>query len=107
MSDPEHLLARWSRRKREASEEREETTAPAPPAPAGDDVRDRTDPETPADVARAPGDATDPAVLPFDLTQLPPLESITAATDIRAFLAPGVPPDLARAALRRAWVADP
>ena len=33
--------------------------------------------------------------------------SITAATDIRAFLAPGVPPELTRAALRRAWVADP
>src|SRR5262249_24609695 len=31
----------------------------------------------------------------------------TAATDIRAFLAPGVPPELTRAALRRAWAADP
>ena len=28
-------------------------------------------------------------------------------TDIRAFLAPGVPKELARAALRRAWSADP
>ena len=28
----------------------------------------------------------------FDLASLPPIESITAATDIRAFLAPGVPP---------------
>ena len=33
--------------------------------------------------------------------------SITAATDIRAFLAPGVPAELTRAALRRAWSADP
>ena len=33
--------------------------------------------------------------------------SITAATDIRAFLAPGVPAELTRAALRRAWTADP
>ena len=33
--------------------------------------------------------------------------SITAVTDIRAFLAPGVPTELARAALRRAWSADP
>ena len=42
----------------------------------------------------------------FDLASLPSLESITAATDIRAFLAPGVPKELARAALRRAWSAD-
>ena len=33
--------------------------------------------------------------------------SITAVTDIRAFLAPGVPAELTRAALRRAWSADP
>jgi hypothetical protein len=44
---------------------------------------------------------------PLDLTKLPPIESITAETDIRAFLAPGVPAELTRAALRRAWVADP
>jgi hypothetical protein len=43
----------------------------------------------------------------FDLASLPSLDSITAATDIRAFLAPGVPQSLARAALRRAWAADP
>ena len=30
-----------------------------------------------------------------------------AATDVRAFLSPGVPKELARAALRRAWSADP
>ena len=54
-------------------------------------------------------DAT-PAVAPkpeFDLSQLPSLESITSATDIRAFLTPGVPQDFTRAALRRAWAADP
>jgi hypothetical protein len=38
---------------------------------------------------------------------LPPIESIAADTDITAFLRPGVPADLAQAALRRAWVADP
>jgi hypothetical protein len=43
----------------------------------------------------------------FDPASLPPIESISAETDIRAFLAPGVPPELARAALRRAWAADP
>jgi hypothetical protein len=44
---------------------------------------------------------------PFDPDSLPPIETITAQTDIRAFLAPGVPPELTRAALRRAWTADP
>src|SRR5262249_37527514 len=48
-----------------------------------------------------------PAEAPFDLKTLPPIESITAATDIRPFLVPGVPAELARAALRRAWSADP
>ena len=38
---------------------------------------------------------------------LPATESITADTDIRAFLAPGIPAHLTRAALRRAWAADP
>ena len=35
------------------------------------------------------------------------IESITADTDIRAFLAPGVPVQLTRAALRRVWETDP
>ncbi len=43
----------------------------------------------------------------FDLTTLPSIETITAETDIRAFLAPGVPTELKLAALRRAWATDP
>lgn len=43
----------------------------------------------------------------FNPASLPPIESIQAASDVRAFLAPGVPLDLARTALRRAWVIDP
>jgi Protein of unknown function (DUF3306) len=50
--------------------------------------------------------ATPPAPA-FDPTTLPSLESITAESDIRAFLAPGVPAELTHAALRRAWSADP
>jgi hypothetical protein len=38
---------------------------------------------------------------------LPPIESIAGGSDIRPFLAAGVPADLTRAALRRAWSADP
>jgi hypothetical protein len=38
---------------------------------------------------------------------LPPIAAIDAGSDIRAFLAAGVPAELTRAALRRAWSADP
>jgi hypothetical protein len=85
MSEPEKFLGRWSRRKREQAE----PAAPAEAKPA------------------PPPEAAEPAEPPFDLASLPPLESIGAASDIRAFLQPGVPPDLMRAALRRAWSADP
>ena len=43
----------------------------------------------------------------FDLDSLPPIESIGVGTDIRAFLQKGVPLELTRAALRRAWTSDP
>jgi hypothetical protein len=42
-----------------------------------------------------------------DLAKLPSIDSIAATTDIRPFLALGVPLRLAHAALRRAWVVDP
>ncbi len=91
MSEPEKFLDRWSRRKREAADE---------PAPV--EVKDTT-------VASAlPADAKAPAAeVPFDPASLPPIELIGAESDIRAFLQAGVPPDLSRAALRRAWSADP
>jgi len=44
---------------------------------------------------------------PFDPAQLPPLDSIGPETDVAAFLRKEVPPDLTRAALRRAWTSDP
>ena len=43
----------------------------------------------------------------MDLSNLPPIESITAATDVTAFLRQGIPQELRRAALRRAWASDP
>jgi hypothetical protein len=43
----------------------------------------------------------------FDAPRLPSIESIGAGSDIRPFLAPGVPAHLMRAALRRAWSTDP
>jgi len=42
-----------------------------------------------------------------DLTSLPSIDSISAETCIGLFLEAGVPEDLMRAALRKAWTADP
>jgi hypothetical protein len=95
VSEPENFLSRWARLKREAAE--------APDDAAPEAAAEESRAETPA-----AGETAPPALeLKFDLSTLPPIESITATTDIRAFLAPGVPPELTRAALRRAWVADP
>jgi hypothetical protein len=93
-----NFFERWSRLKREAAEEREKPAAPEPPVSEGNTEQA---PEQTAMSAR-PAEAP-----PFDPASLPPIESITAASDLRAFLAPGVPAALTRAALRRAWVADP
>lgn len=94
MSDDESFLARWSRRKRAAPRQ--------PP--------ERPTVESGASVAQPEASASDPpaeAQPPFDLATLPPIESIAAGSDIRAFLAPGVPAEVTRAALRRAWSVDP
>ena len=91
MSEPEKFLDRWSRRKREAADE---------PAPV--EAKDITvAPPLPVEGKEPAAEAA------FDPASLPPIESIGAESDIRAFLQAGVPPDLSRAALRRAWSADP
>src|SRR5262245_110629 len=97
MSEAENFLTRWSRRKQEAADANKEDEA----APRRVNQADRAS-ET--RVAAEPTERSEPT---FDPKSLPPLESITSETDIRAFLASGVPVELARAALRRAWSADP
>jgi TorA maturation chaperone TorD len=59
------------------------------------------------DLIQATPPTDSPASPAFDLASLPPLQSITAGTDIRSFLGSSVPVELTRAALRRAWVTDP
>jgi hypothetical protein len=108
MSEPDNFLSRWSRRKLEPSPESDKA-APAleqtVDAQAGDAV--------PQVAAAVPADAEHDQTQelsqepPFDAASLPPIESITAGTDIRDFLKPGVPLSLSRAALRRAWTSDP
>jgi hypothetical protein len=101
MREPENLLSRWSRLKRESGSRRKcktelrESAAPSDAAAT-----------TAANEDGAVGTKTHgtPA---FDLTSLPTIHSITADTDIRIFLQTGVPAKLTKAALRRAWVSDP
>ena len=107
MSERENFLDRWSRKKVEAQRE----PAPAVAKPEPDPPNSASvDAESKQVASVRPAEASPKPTAPkpeFDLTSLPSLESITAATDIRAFLAPGVPQELTRAALRRAWLADP
>ena len=81
----EDFLARWSRRKQQSRAEPEKP-APAQPAPPPETKDDETE---------------------FDLSSLPSIDEINAATDITAFLGKGIPRELSRAALRRAWATDP
>ena len=84
----EDFLKRWSRRKREVAKE---DAAARPPAP----------------VASQTPDAAGKAETQFDPASLPSIESITALSDVTAFLQAGVPAELTRAALRHVWTADP
>src|SRR5215471_13345309 len=107
MSEPENFIARWSRRKREAAEDAEATKSSAAPEVAAESAHPIQDRREESDAPPARSGASEPPESALDPTKLPPIETITAETDIRAFLAPGVPPELTRAALRRAWAADP
>jgi Protein of unknown function (DUF3306) len=107
MSEPENFIARWSRRKRAAVHDVAEATPTAAPDAAAEDARAPDAQRGDNDAAPARSSPGETPAAGFDLTKLPPIESITAESDIRAFLAPGVPPELTRAALRRAWAADP
>jgi TorA maturation chaperone TorD len=98
MTGSENIMARWSRMKREsgkAVEPNGSSSGPKPDAAEAGDLQEATPP------------TDSPTAATFDLASLPPLQSITAATDIRSFLASTVPLELTRAALRRAWVTDP
>jgi hypothetical protein len=80
------FLSRWSRRKIEvkrAEEGPEPLPAVGEPAPDAEELSAE------------------------ELAALPPVESLTAQSDIAAFLRKGVPQALRNAALRRAWTLDP
>lgn len=89
MSGGESFFARWSRQKRNAAAR-----------PNTEEHRSPSAPETAKSAPPSTGEAA--AAIP-----LPPIESIESASDIKAFLVPGVPLELTRTALRRAWRLDP
>jgi hypothetical protein len=99
------FLTRWSRRKRDVTETEQAKVPHVGASGEHDTIAENAIAENAKSVE--PVDAIEPPAPAFDLKSLPPIESITAATDIRPFLAPGVPADIARAALRRAWSSDP
>jgi hypothetical protein len=106
MSEPENFIARWSRRKREAADEAE-TTPPAAASGVPDESTQTDDDRGEASGVPPVRSGASESAPEFDWTKLPPVETITAESDIRAFLQAGVPPELTRAALRRAWAVDP
>jgi hypothetical protein len=83
MSEQENPLSRWARLKHAAKAQEE------------------------IDAASAGSEAMAAPEAPFDPASLPSIESIVGDTDIVAFLRKGVPSDLTRAALRKAWASDP
>src|ERR1700730_17666164 len=89
MKGPDHFILRWARLKRASDSAGEKAASSS------------------VETAAAPPQAEGAQDRPFDPASLPSLEQIVADTDIGAFLQSGVPAELTRAALLRAWVSDP
>jgi hypothetical protein len=95
MSGEGNFFARWSHRKHFATKDATE-------ASKQQDVPGAVTLQMSVD-STSPGGATPP----LEAMSLPAIESIDAESNIQAFLDARVPLDLTRAALRRAWSADP
>ena len=89
-ADDEGFLARWSRVKRTGDAVVPTSAAPNPLA----EVAER----------KAIADA---APAEFDVSTLPAIDDLVAESDFAAFLQKGVPEELKRLALRKAWSLDP
>jgi hypothetical protein len=96
----DNVIARWSRLKREAENEKRRAQSPSRELGQPGEARD-------AQASAGPGDVPAAAEPAFDPATLPPIDSIVAGSDIRAFLQKNVPAELTKAALRRAWTTDP
>lgn len=93
------FLSRWSRRKRAAVRGEEEQ-----PQTVAREGADAPEPVAEVETTSAAAEADETEV---DLSDLPSLDSITASTDVTGFLRRGVPEELTRSALRKAWTSDP
>lgn len=94
MSQSDDFLSRWSRRKQQAAKD----------AASVKDQAEKADQAGASATNTAEPTETEPL---FDLSKLPSLDSIGPHSDVSLFMQPGVPVSLSRAALRRAWSADP
>jgi hypothetical protein len=90
MTGPDSFIRRWARLKRASDSAHEIETVSAK-----------------VEVTTMQPEAEEAPDQAFDPASLPSLETIAADTDIGAFLQSGVPAELTRAALRRAWARDP
>jgi len=90
VTETSNVFLRWARLKQQAK------TAPRSES-ATTDI-DSAAPQAGPDAAKNE---------PVGPASLPSIDAITADTDIIAFLQSGVPAELTRAALRRAWTSDP
>ena len=95
MSNETEFLTRWSHRKHRAATDK---IGQSKSENTPDDI---VSSETSAALAQGENRPS------FDPASLPTIGSIGAESNIGAFLEAGVPGDLARAALRRAWSLDP
>lgn len=103
MSDSEPFVTRWSRLKQEKAKR-----GPAAAKESDSGRKEGTSPpKRESEQSTAQARRKEQRKSEFDVSSLPPIESITAGTDIRAFLQSGVPAELTKAALRRAWSSDP
>src|SRR5712671_6233755 len=101
MTRSENIMSRWSRMKQQSARRAAPDDLSSESKPVDAEAGD-------LNKATAAAPATDSPTSPaFDPASLPLLQSITAGTDIRSFLASNVPLELTRAALRRTWVTDP
>lgn len=99
MSGEEGFLSRWSRRKRAVEPEE---TAPEVEVPPQAEA-----PAAAGEPPPVPAACPIPEVPGIDPATLPPVEELTASSDLGPFLRPGVPAALRAAALRRMWSVDP
>jgi hypothetical protein len=102
MNEPEGFISRWSRLKRRSAIKDQAAPMSRPPPPIAGIAAESTGEAAGASGRTAPRLSGD-----FDPASLPSIASIDAHTVVSGFLQSDVPVELARAALRRAWVTDP